>query len=188
MWRSAGSSARHAARRRAAGFTLIELIVVIVIVSVLAAAALQRFLVYQELAERAAVEATLRIVKTGLQLRLAELIIGNRQTDAVVLEHDDPMRWLAEKPANYGGNYERPPQRGLWYYDRARGELVYVASSSAFLEVEPIDGVKQIRFRARLLRDVVRIGGMTTESVTGVTLVPVRPYRWPRPEPVGILA
>jgi hypothetical protein len=159
--------------------------VVVVIVSVLAAVALQRLAVYQELAERAAVEATLRIVKTGLQLRLADLIIGNRQADAGVLERDDPMRWLAEKPANYGGDYRTPPRPGVWYYDRSRGELVYVASRGEFLEVEPVDGVKQIRFRVRLLKDVVHFGGMTAESVTGITLVPVTPYRWPRPEPAG---
>lgn len=188
MSRWASVNRAHAKCWPCAGFTLIELIVVVVIVSVLAAAAFQRFLGYQELAERAAMEATLRIVKTGLQIRLAEFIIGNRQAEAVVLERENPMRWLAEPPANYGGDYRKPPGPGNWYYDRERRELVYVANSGQFLEVAASDGIKEIRFRAQLLKDVVNFAGTTTESVTGITLVPVQPYRWPRPAPMGILA
>jgi len=184
----ARNKARRVRSRRARGFTLIELIVVVIVISVLAAAALQRYFVYQELAERAAMEATLRMVKTGLQIRLAELIIGNRQAEAGVLERSNPMEWLADKPANYAGDYAHPRRGGNWYYDAARAELVYAVNNGEFLDVAANDGVKEIRFKTRLLTDVVTFGGTTTESVTGVTLVPVKPYSWLHPGPVGIRA
>lgn len=178
MWRAS----------RTSGFTLLELVVVICVISGLAAVALQRLTVYQELAERAAMEATLRQVQMGLQIRLAELIIANRQADAGRLERGDPMQWLAEPPSNYGGAYRSPAARGNWYYDAAKGELVYVVNNGAFLEAEAVDGAKVLRFRPKLLKGVVNFGGMTTETVTGITLSPVRPYKWPRPVPIGGLA
>lgn len=165
------------ARRR--GFTLIELIVVIVIISVLATVALHRLTVYQELAEKTAMESTLRIIKTGLQIRLAELIIANRQRDAGQLETSNPMQWLAETPSNYGGIYRQPAEGGNWYYDERQHELVYVVHNGEFLTTEATDGGKQLRFRIKLLRGYVETGRTKVETVTGVTLVPVHPYRWP---------
>jgi len=165
---------------RPAGFTLIEVAVVVIVAATLMTVALQRLARYQELAERAAMESTLRLVKTGLQIRLAELIIENRQAEAAVLEQENPMQWLAERPQNYQGEYRRPLQRGAWYYEKRHGELVYVANNAASLEADFEDGVKEVRFRARLLKDVVKFGGATIESVTGITLVPVKPYFWPR--------
>lgn len=161
------------------GFTLIELIVVIVIISVLAAVALHRLTVYQELAEKTAMESTLRIIKTGLQIRLAELIMANRQHESAQLEAGNPMQWLSETPANYGGVYRQPAERGNWYYDERRRELVYVVNTGEFLTTEDTDGEKQLRFRTKVLRDHIETGGVKLESVSGITLVPVRPYRWP---------
>ena len=161
------------------GLTLIELIVVIVIISVLATVALHRLSVYQELAEKTAMESTLRIIKTGLQIRLAELIIANRQRDAGQLETGNPMQWLVETPANYGGVYRQSAEGGNWYYDEHRHELVYVVHNGEFLTTEATDSGKQLRFRIELLRGYVETGRTKVETVTGVTLVPVHPYRWP---------
>lgn len=160
------------------GFTLIELIIALIILSVLATASEQRLAVYQELAEKATMDATLSIIKTGLQIRLAQLIIDNRQREAVSLEKTNPMAWLSEKPANYLGAYRRPPEGRSWYYDERRDELVYVAQAADHLRIPMTDGTKQIRFRTRLLRDKVHAGGTVIDSVSGVTLVPVFPYSW----------
>jgi len=165
------------ARHRA--FSLIELVVVIVIISVLATVALHRLTVYQELAEKTAMESTLSIIKTGLQIRLAELIMANRQREAKQLVTGNPMQWLVEKPANYGGVYRQPAEGGNWYYDESRRELVYVVHTGEFLTTEATDEEKQLRFRVELLKGYVETGRVKVETVAGVTLVPVHPYRWP---------
>jgi len=162
------------------GYTLFELVVVVVVVSVAGAVFLDRLRLYQELAEKAVMETTVRLIKTGLQIRLAELIIENRQGEAARLEIDDPTHWLDPKPANYGGAYRDPPRPGNWYYDAPRRQLVYVVNSGERLEIDAGATARELRFQARLLRDRLKIGGATVYSVTGVTVVPVTPFRWSR--------
>jgi len=164
---------------RTRGFTLFELVVAIAIICALAAVLLNRLAHYQETAEKVAMESMLRLIKTGLQIRLAELIITNRQGEAAGLEVEDPMEWLDARPANYGGAYSEPPARGKWYFDTMARQLVYVVNTGDRLDVDAAGQAKQIRFRARLLRDRVQTAGGLVESVTGITLTPVRPYRWP---------
>ena len=173
-------------RRR--GFTIFELTVAIVIFSVLVTVLLERLHYYQELAEKAAMESTLRTIKTGLQIKLAELIVTNRQGEAARLETEDPVQWLDDKPPNYGGSYRTPPDTGTWYFDAGAGQLVYVVNTGNRLELGAGEGSKELRFRARLLKDRVRVAGGTVEGVAGVALVPVRPYRWSGTGPWGILA
>jgi hypothetical protein len=64
---------------------------------------LERLRFYQEIAEKASMEATLRQIKTGLQIRLAELIIAkgpgpgsgrhDRKRDRVTLAPIHRYRW-----------------------------------------------------------------------------------------------
>lgn len=171
------SDARQA-RRRQAGFSLFELLVCIIIISVLAAVLLNRLGYYQEMAEKAAMESTLQTIKTGLQIRLAELIVTNRQGQAAELETEDPVQWLDDKPPNYGGDYRFPLDTATWYFDAGERQLVYVVNTGSRLDLDAGSGPKQVRFRARLLKDRVKVYGTTMESVTGVTLVPVQSYRW----------
>jgi general secretion pathway protein G len=166
------------AKRREHGFTLVELAVAISIIAVLATVLLNRLAFYKEMAEKAAMESMVRIIKTGLQIRLAELIIGNRQAQAAALEAGDPTQWLDARPANYGGAYGEPLQRGTWYFDTPERQLVYVVNSGDRLNSDRRDDPKQIRFRVRLLKDRLQLGGAVVDSVTGVTLVPMSPYDW----------
>jgi type II secretory pathway pseudopilin PulG len=166
------------AARHEAGFSLFELVVSFVIISVLAAVLLNRLGYYQEMAEKAAMESTLRIIKTGLQVRLAELIVTSRQAEAVRLETEDPVQWLDDKPPNYGGPYPSPPDSATWYFDVDEHQLVYVVNTGNRLELGGDAGAKEVRFRTRLLKDRLKLSGIVVESVTGVTLVPVQPYRW----------
>jgi prepilin-type N-terminal cleavage/methylation domain-containing protein len=163
--------------RRPAGFTLVELAVAIAVIAVAAALLLNRLAYHQEMAEKAAMESVVRAVKTGLQLRLADLIATHRQAQAAVLEVEDPMRWLDARPDNYGGAYGAGAERGMWYFDAGRRHLVYVVNAGDRLEIDTATG-KEIRFQARLLKDRVTFAGGAVESVTTVTLSPVTPYRW----------
>lgn len=157
---------------RLRGFTLFELAVVIVIIATLAATFLSRFEHYEGLAEKAAMDATLRIVKTGLQIRLAELIVANRQGEAGALETTDPMQWLEPRPANYGGAYVGSPSPATWYFDALERQLVYVTGSGHRLD---FDTGRQLRFQVQLRKTRLLLNGSVTEAVTGVTLVPVSP-------------
>lgn len=165
-------------KRRELGFTLFELVVCILVFSVLVTVLLNRLRYYQEAAEKAAMESTARLVKTGLQIRLAELIIANRQAEAAALESEDPTQWLDTRPANYGGEYREPPAPGTWYFDVTARQLVYVVNTGGRLELDSQPDAKQVRFRARLLKDRLQLAGGPLERVTGVTLQPVIPYRW----------
>jgi general secretion pathway protein G len=163
---------------RQRGFNLFELVVALALIAALVAVLLDRLAYYQEMAEKAAMDSTLRVIKTGLQIRLAELIIGNRQGEAAALEMEDPMRWLDPPPANYAGAYREPPNFGKWYFDAKARQLVYVVSQGNRLELAASADSQQIRFRTQLLKDRVNVAGGAVESVTGVTLTPVTPYRW----------
>lgn len=169
------------ADRKPHGFTLFELAVCVLVIGVLATVLLNRLGFYQEMAEKAAMESTARVLKTGLQIRLAELIIANRQSEADVLEREDPVQWLEKRPVNYGGVFHDYPRPGTWYFDERERQLVYVVNTGSRLEPDgqTESNPKQVRFRARLLKDQVQIAGGPVESVTGITLMPVIPYRWP---------
>lgn len=161
------------------GFTLLELVVCVLVISALVTALLERLAYYQELAEKAAMESTARVVKTGLQIRLAQLIIANQQAEAAALETGDPTQWLEVRPANYDGPWRESAEPGNWYFDGPRRELVYVARTATRLEIGGQPDYRQLRFRVRLLKDTLQVAGGQVESVTGVTLLPVTAYRWP---------
>jgi prepilin-type N-terminal cleavage/methylation domain-containing protein len=162
------------------GFTLFELVVAIAFFAVLATFLLARLAYYHEMLERAAMDSVLKGIKTGLQVRLAELIIASRESEAAVLESQDPVQWLDEgRPANYAGAYREPALAGSWYFDAAERQLVYVVNTGDRLEIVGRPGFRELRFRARLVRSPVHLPGGAVERVSGITLAPVYPYRWP---------
>lgn len=91
---------RERAGRGARGFTLFERVICLLVISVLAGALLDRLYYYQGLAEQAAMASTARVVAAGLHSPLAQLIIANYQSEAVVPELADPVRWLEAGPLN----------------------------------------------------------------------------------------
>lgn len=164
--------------RKQRGFSLLELAVVAVVLSVLMAVLLNRLAFYQEAAERAHFETTLRLYKTAAQIRLAELILQRREGEAAALEAENPTRWLSEKPTDYGGEYPPRPQPGNWYYDSGTRELVYVANSAAGLMVSGANNMKQLRFRVKIIYQPIHAGSKQILGIGGVSLVPSMSYQW----------
>ena len=74
--------------------------------------------------------------------------------------------------------YRTPPDTATWYFDAGERQLVYVVNSGNRLELDSDKGAKQVRFRARLLKDRLQISGTVVEGVSGVSLAPVNPYQW----------
>lgn len=164
--------------RRQRGFSLLEFSVVAVVLAVLFGVFLERLTYYQEAAERARFESELQIFKTGLQLRMAELISTNREHQVRQLETENPLRWLDRKPAHYAGEYPDRPEAGVWYFDSVARELVYVVNQDRFLTVDSRKRPKQLRFRARISYQPVDAPGGRVRGLAGVTLEPVNLFRW----------
>ena len=150
------------------GFTLVELAVAVAVIAAAVAILLSRLAYLQEMAEKAAMESVARAVKTGLQLRLAELIATRRQGEVGLLEVEDPMRWLEARPENYDGFYGSGIDRGKWYFDSGKRHLVYIVKSGDRLELDTGASTGEIRFQARLIKDRVAFAGGAAESVTAI--------------------
>jgi prepilin-type N-terminal cleavage/methylation domain-containing protein len=160
--------------KAAAGFSLIELTVVILIMSLLFVAAAERFLFWEERAEKAAMESVLAGAKMGLQIRMAEMIITNSQSGLTELQKENPMRWLQEHPTNYVGEYPAQTQPGNWYYESKRHELVYVPHSTSHLTTST--GRRELRFKVAVRYDSDR--GSDNKSVIGVAVTPTDTFAW----------
>jgi len=164
------------------GFTLVELAVAVCVIAILAGILLDRFTFYQEVAERTQMERTVAILRSALALKAAGLMTSGRFADIPSLDGDNPMAWLAERPANYiGERYdpredEVPP--GSWYYDRLARELVYRPRLSRDF-VPDGNGRREARFRA-----VARVAGLpgaqgaARAEVSELTVIASRPYVW----------
>ncbi|MCK9284937.1 MAG: prepilin-type N-terminal cleavage/methylation domain-containing protein [Rhodocyclaceae bacterium] len=117
------------------GFSLLELAVVCGIAALLAAALISSLLRYQGIAEKEVVDVTVRQIRNGLRMEVAQLLLQGRQKQVPALVEQNPMLWLGRRPQAYLGEPAAPPaadRRGCWYFDPTRKELVYRPQSSAY--------------------------------------------------------
>lgn len=110
---------------RARGFTLLELLVVCAVVALLAAFALERFRSFQEDAEVVMAEQVLGSLKNAARIRATELISARQWDDLRRMVGGNPFDWLEELPENYAGKLSGEGRPGQWYFDAARGAVVY---------------------------------------------------------------
>lgn len=168
---------------RQGGFTLLELMVVACVVAVLATVLLNRMRFYQKMAEKTAVEQTVGVLQSALQLRVASLIVNNRLDEASELVQQNPMLWLAQKPNNYGGEYfDQLPEgdvSGRWYFDLKERTLVYFVHNAAKGEE---GALSQLRFKTNLLLAArsfpVAERPVSGKAIEGVVLEQIVPYVW----------
>jgi prepilin-type N-terminal cleavage/methylation domain-containing protein len=125
-------------RRARAGFSLLELLVVIVLIGILLSVAIDRLMVMSAKAERYAMDQVLGSLRSGIQIRVAELIATNRAGEIAALAGTNPMRRLAELPPNYLGELFGPDpavlQAGNWYFDTRERALVYLVDNEQFFD------------------------------------------------------
>lgn len=165
-----------------AGFTLFELIVVVCIIALMAGILLNRLHVYEEAAEKAAMQQTAAAIKSALQMRVAAYMISGRDREIENLRNENPVSWLQEKPATYAGEFfadayarVRP---GSWYFDLTRRELVYVVNLGDNFKPGS-DARKWVRFRVRIEYDnMPGKDGSPRKVLSAVSFGPVPPYVW----------
>ncbi|HVS25970.1 MAG TPA: type II secretion system protein [Burkholderiales bacterium] len=165
------------------GFTLFELIIVIIVLSLLITVLLSRVPLYQELAEKTAMEQTAGVIRSALHLRVASYLVKGRVNEMTGLVKDNPMNWLAEKPQNYLGEYYEPKPgevpAGNWYYDLKTHELVYLVERGEHF-VPGKGGLKRVRYRVTLLyNDESGVSvAPDKKELGGVVFQLVEPYTW----------
>ncbi len=181
---SAKSSAPSTRQR---GFTLLEMIVVISLIAILAGMLLQRVWLYQEQAEKAAMEQMAGALQTALVLQYAQFLTHGQESEIKTLTSENPLRWLMQKPGNYVGEFygvsAEAVAPGSWAFDLKSRELVYVPYRAEYLLAGP-DGHKWVRYHARLQYEGRPRGGKSSGAVnnshelTGVLFEPVVPFQW----------
>lgn len=159
-------------RRAAAevGFTLLELVVVICLVGIFASVALDRLLRYQEIAEKATMDATIGALRSAEALQVAARITTGGFASVAELADENPIDWLAAPPAGYAGAFDNPAALSLppgsWYFDNRNKELVYIPERTRFFVPAPGES-DRIRFKV-----IVRLS--THGRVRGIAELDVR--------------
>ena len=170
-------------RESCKGFTLIEFIVVIIIIVVLAGLFLTRIPLYQEQAEKAAMQQVEGALQSALVLRYGALQTRAAATEQniSILATDNPMTWLQKLPPNYKGEYYDPSPRtvapGSWMFDLKSRELIYVLNQSDNF-TPGRDGSKWIRFRVHLGYELMLGRPEAGKELVTTLLEPTEPYHW----------
>lgn len=182
--RTARAHSQAPVPRRASGFTLFELIIVIILVALLSGVLLGRFLMYQEMAEKTAMEQTAGAVQSALTIQVANLIARGHPEDIPKLAAVNPMNFMAQTQGNYVGEFYEPRagdiDTGTWYYDLKNKELVYTVHRGQHFESKG-DGPKVVRYKVGIVYNEgfpFAPAAAIRKEVGGAVLKLVAPYRW----------
>lgn len=157
-------------RRGQRGAGLFEFAVVAAVVALLAYLLVTGIDALQETSERVAFEQTVDSLEKALRYE-ASSRLARGATDTRDLLEQNPVRWLQSPPAGYlgelPGRLADRQRRGVWYYDRSVGQLVYRPQRHNRFQTDAAVGL-EIRLRV--------------ESAEGgepaFRLRPARPYTW----------
>jgi prepilin-type N-terminal cleavage/methylation domain-containing protein len=156
------------------GWSLLELIIVVCVVAILATVLLERMLRYQEIAEKTAMETTLGVLRSALSLKVSARIVQGGLAGIGELAEENPMDWLADRPAGYLGARHSPfaeeLPKGSWCFDLVAKELIYRPQRTRFFSPPP-GGAEWLRFKA-----VVRVtGGERDQPIRQLSELGIRP-------------
>ncbi len=171
---------RQAPGAFSSGFTLFELVVVICLIAIFASVALDRFLRYQEIAERAAMDSTIGSLRSAEALQASARILHGGLASVLELADENPVDWLAAPPPGYQGAFHDPqaahPPKGSWYFDLRNKELVYRPQRTRYFIPGP-DGDDQIRFKV-IVKVASGTGPGAARSLSELDVRPTAPIRW----------
>lgn len=99
-----------------------EFAVAVVLISVLALVLMKALGRTSNEMEEAGVQAEVAAIRIGLME-----VVAHRETFGGSLpKSDNPLDWVASRPANYVGEVDGVPDaEAIWYFDRRARELVY---------------------------------------------------------------
>lgn len=167
--------------RRESGISKYEFLIRVTVVGLLAAFLLERFLYYQEYTEKTVMEATVINMRSGMRLRIAELMTENRSSEIGDLLKQNPIAWLERPPANYLGAFKTAdlpePAKDGWYFDIDKRELVYRLRLHRFFEGEGGE-YPVVRFRVAAKTGDVKEGSNAATRTEGVEIVMLNRYKW----------
>ncbi len=170
-------------KRFVSGFTLIELIIVVALVVVMTGIFLNRFLYYQELAEKTAMEGVVSTLESALILQYGQILTRGKESDVAMLVKDNPMNWLQKRPRNYAGEFFDPVpasvESGNWLFDLKSRQLIYVMRNRTHFKPGG-DSKSWIRFHVVTRREASRLPSLQAAppGLTGILFEPVEPYVW----------
>lgn len=170
-------SSRHVQKNttgiRQYGFPFYEWAVVVIIASVLGGVLLDRLQYYQDYAEKTAMDVTVRNMRNGLRLQVADLMMQDKMIDVDKLLKQNPITWLEKPPPNYVGELTAPDddaiRPGSWYFERSRHELIYLPTTHRFFYASmPLE--KKIRYRISAVVPPQEKNGNAKPRIEGLSL------------------
>lgn len=135
------------------GFSLLELALSVFIISILMYVFAVKVADYQAMAADVAVQHVVGGIRTGLAVRMTELMARGDDAQLVALAQANPVALLAKPPVNYLG--ERPISEASqlsgdqWFFEPNDKCLIYLLNSRKNVATE---GQKLLKFKVKLVR------------------------------------
>jgi hypothetical protein len=127
------STYRAMRAKAAGGFSLLELSVLISIMAIL----LDRIFWCEGQAEKSAMEHTADMIKTGLWMEAANLMMAERTSEITALAKRNSIGFLAQKSVNDLGEINAAQVTSIeadnWFYDVTKYQVMYVLDTAATL-------------------------------------------------------
>ena len=165
------------------GFTLIELVIVIIIIAILMGLFMNRFLYYQEQAEKVAMEEMVGVIQSSLTMQYGQIMTRGKSSDVAALVKDNPINWLQKNPSNYEGEFYEATlqsvQPGNWLFDLKTRELIYLPRNTDNFRTGA-DGKLWVRFHTVAAFKPSRLPSQQNSppEFTGLLFEAVEPYFW----------